>query len=390
MKQNSQIHLVDLAAAHAEVAAEVDAGFDRVFATTGFVGGPEVAAFEQEYAAYSGVRHCVGVGNGTDALELALLAAGVGREDEVVLPANTFIATAEAVVRAGARPVLVDCDPDTWLIDVDAALAAVGPRTTAVVPVHLYGQHAAVERLEAKLAGSGTRIVEDAAQCQGASRLGRTAGAGADTGAGTGAERLTGIAATSFYPGKNLGAYGDGGAVLTDDAALAGKVRALANHGGLGKYRHDHVGCNSRLDALQAVVLRAKLRRLEGWNDARRAAAARYDELLADVEGVARPVADAGNVHVWHLYVVRLDVFEGDRARRDALIAKLAAEGIATGIHYPAPVHRTPAFEHLGYPQGAFPNAEAASARILSLPLHPHLTAADQERVVSALVAGLK
>ena len=383
MKQNSQIPLVDLAAAHAEIADEVDAGFDRVFATTGFVGGPEVAAFEQEYAAFSGVRHCVGVGNGTDALELALLAAGVGREDEVVLPANTFIATAEAVVRAGAKPVLVDCDPDTQLIDVDAALAAVGPRTAAVVPVHLYGQHAAVERLEAKLAGSGTRIVEDAAQCQGASRLGRSAGAG------TGTERLPGIAATSFYPGKNLGAYGDGGAVLTDDAALAGKVRALANHGGLGKYRHDHVGCNSRLDALQAVVLRAKLRRLADWNAARQAAAARYDALLADVDGVVRPVEDAGNVHVWHLYVVRLDVFGGDRARRDALIAKLAAEGIGTGIHYPSPVHRTPAFEHLGYPQGAFPNAEAASAQILSLPLHPHLTAADQERVVSALVAGL-
>ena len=383
MKQNSQIPLVDLAAAHAEIADEVDAGFDRVFATTGFVGGPEVAAFEQEYAAYSGVRHCVGVGNGTDALELALLAAGVGREDEVVLPANTFIATAEAVVRAGARPVLVDCDPATQLIDVDAALAAVGPRTAAVVPVHLYGQHAAVERLEAKLAGSGTRIVEDAAQCQGATRLGRGAGATVGT------ERLPGIAATSFYPGKNLGAYGDGGAVLTDDAALAGKVRALANHGGLGKYRHDHVGCNSRLDALQAVVLRAKLRRLADWNAARQAAAARYHALLADVDGVALPVEDAGNVHVWHLYAIRLDLFEGDRARRDALIAKLAAEGIGTGIHYPSPVHRTPAFEHLGYPQGAFPNAEAASAQILSLPLHPHLTAADQERVVSALVAGL-
>jgi dTDP-4-amino-4,6-dideoxygalactose transaminase len=382
VKQNPQIPLVDLGAAHAEIADEVRAGFERVFATTGFVGGPEVAAFEQEYAAYSGVRHCIGVGNGTDALELALLASGVGREDEVVLPANTFIATAEAVARVGARPVLVDCDPDTHLIDVDAALAAVGPRTAAVMPVHLYGQHAAVELLEAKLAGSGVRIVEDAAQCQGASRNGR--GAGAGTG------RLPGIAATSFYPGKNLGAYGDGGAVLTDDAALAESVRALSNHGGLGKYRHDRVGFNSRLDALQAVVLRAKLRRLPDWNAARQAAADRYDALLAGVDGVARPLADPGNVHVWHLYVVRLDVFEGDAARRDALIDKLAAEGISTGIHYPAPVHRTPAFEHLGYPRGAFPNAEAACARILSLPLHPHLTAADQERVVSALAAGLR
>jgi dTDP-4-amino-4,6-dideoxygalactose transaminase len=381
MTQNPQIQLVDLGSAHAEIADEVEDGFKRVFATTGFVGGPEVAAFEQEYAAYSGVQYCVGVANGTDALELALRASGVGRDDEVVLPANTFIATAEAVVRAGAKPVLVDCDPDTQLIDVDAALAAVGPRTAAVVPVHLYGQHAAVERLEVKLATSGTRIVEDAAQCQGATRHGRGAGAGTDRPA---------IAATSFYPGKNLGAYGDGGAVLTDDAALAEHVRALANHGGTGKYRHDRIGFNSRLDALQAVVLRAKLRRLPDWNDARRAAAARYDALLADVDGVVSPVADPGNVHVWHLYVVRLDVFEGDQSRRDALIAHLAAEGIATGIHYPAPVHLTPAFEHLGHGPGDFPNAEAASARILSLPLHPHLTESDQVRIVSALSAGLR
>jgi len=383
MTKGRPIPLVDLGSAHELIAEEVREGFERVFATTGFVGGPEVTAFEDEYAAYSGVRHCVGVGNGTDALELAMRAAGVRRDDEVVLPANTFIATAEAVVRAGARPVLVDCDPATYLLDVDAALGAVGPRTAAVVPVHLYGQHAPVEQLAEKLAASGTRIVEDAAQCQGASRHGR--GAGADTEALTGA-----VAATSFYPGKNLGAYGDGGAVLTDDAELAATVRTLSNHGGLAKYRHDLVGVNSRLDALQAVVLRAKLRRLPAWNTARRAAAARYDALLADVEGVVCPFRDPGNLHVWHLYVVRLDVFEGDSSRRDALIDRLAAEGIATGIHYPTPVHLTPAFAHLGYSRGAFPNAEAASARILSLPLHPHLTEGDQERIVSALAAAIR
>ena len=371
------IPLVDLKAAHAEIADEVAAGFERVLATTGFVGGPEVAAFEDEYARFSGVQHCVGVANGTDALELALRAVGVGRDDEVVLPANTFIATAEAVARTGARPVLVDCEPGSHLIDVHAALTAVGPLTAAVIPVHLYGQHAAVEQLTAKLAGTGVHVIEDAAQCQGATRHGRAAGADG------------GLAATSFYPGKNLGAYGDGGAVLTDDADLAATVRALANHGGLSKYSHDLIGFNSRLDALQAVVLRAKLRRLAEWNEARRAAAERYSEFLAGLDGISLPAAQPGNEHVWHLYVIRLEAFDGDRERRDALVAKLNAEGIGAGVHYPTALHRTPAFAYLGYEPGAFPHAEATAARIVSLPLHPHITAAQQERVVEALAAAL-
>jgi len=368
---------IDLKAAHAEIAEEVAAGFERVLASTGFVGGPEVAAFEDEYARYCGVGYCVGVANGTDAVELALRAAEVGRDDEVVVPANTFVATAEAVARIGARPVFVDCDPDSLLIDVQAAVAAVRPRTAAVLPVHLYGQLAPVEQLTAKLAGSGVRVIEDAAQCQGATRHGRGAGAGG------------GLAATSFYPGKNLGAYGDAGAVVTDDPAVAARVRALANHGGLDKYSHDLVGFNSRLDALQAVVLRAKLKRLAGWNEARRAAAARYDELLAGVDGVVRPTTAAGNEHVWHLYVIQVQSPGRDRERRDALVARLNAEGIGAGVHYPTPLHRTPAFAHLGYERGAFPNAEGAAARIVSLPLHPHLTAAQQERVVLALRAAL-
>ena len=370
------VPLVDLKSAHAEVAEEVAAGFARVLSTTGFVGGPEVAAFEAEFAEFCGVAHCVGVANGTDAVELALRAAGVGPGDEVVVPANTFVATAEAVARAGARPVFVDCDSETALIDVQAAVAAVGPRTAAVVPVHLYGQLAPVEELAAKLDGSRVRVVEDAAQCQGATRHGRGTGAG-------------GVAATSFYPGKNLGAYGDGGAVLTDDPALAATVRALSNHGGTSKYSHDLIGVNSRLDALQAVVLRAKLRRLPAWNEARRAAAARYDELLAGLDGVVRPMAASGNVHVWHLYVVQLEAFGGDRARRDALVAQLNAQGIGAGVHYPTALHQTGAFAHLGYEAGAFPHAEAAAARMVSLPLHPHITAAQQERVVEALAAAL-
>jgi dTDP-4-amino-4,6-dideoxygalactose transaminase len=289
--------------------------------------------------------------------------------DEVVLPANTFIATAEAVARVGARPVLVDMDPASYLVDVDAALAAVTPATRAVVPVHLYGQLAEVERLTDGLAGTGVTVVEDAAQCQGATRHGRGAGS-------------WGIAATSFYPGKNLGAYGDAGAVVSTDAALATTVRTLANHGGLAKYVHDLVGCNSRLDALQAVVLRAKLTRLAAGNAARRAAAARYDELLADLD-VVRPVTLPGNEHVWHLYVVQVP-------DRDRVLARLNEAGIGAGIHYPTPLHLTPAFAHLGYRAGAFPHAEAAAGRILSLPLHPHLTAVQQEEVVAALAAALR
>ncbi|MGW1811202.1 DegT/DnrJ/EryC1/StrS family aminotransferase, partial [Streptomyces sp. NPDC002078] len=264
----NQIPLVDLKAAHEEVADEVRAGFERILAGTAFIGGDEVRQFEREYADFGDVAHCVGVANGTDAVELALRTSGVGPGDEVVIPANTFIATAGAVARTGARPVLADCLPDTYLLDPQAALDAIGPATRAVVPVHLYGQMADVTALSGRLPDR-IHVVEDAAQCQGATRDGHTPGSG-------------GIAATSFYPGKNLGAYGDAGAVLTDDEELAGQVRAIANHGGVAKYRHDVPGFNSRLDGLQAVVLRAKLARLADGNAARRAAAARYHALLAD------------------------------------------------------------------------------------------------------------
>ncbi|GAA3398377.1 DegT/DnrJ/EryC1/StrS family aminotransferase [Streptomyces roseoviridis] len=368
-----QIPLVDLRAAHAEVAEEIRDGFDRVLARTAFIGGEEVGEFEREYAEFGGVRHCVGVANGTDALELALRASGVGAGDEVVLPANTFIATAGAVARTGARAVLVDCEPDTLLIDPVAALAAVGAATRAVVPVHLYGQCADVAALAGGLPGH-VRIVEDAAQSQGASRHGRTPGSG-------------GIAATSFYPGKNLGAYGDAGAVLTDDAEAAALVRAVANHGGVHKYRHDVPGFNSRLDGLQAVVLRAKLRRLAAGNAARRAAAARYDELLAPLAAagrVVRPTTADGNVHVWHLYVVRVPGTD-----RDEVVGKLNAGGVGAGVHYPSPVHLTPAYRHLGYERGDFPHAERAAGEILSLPLFPQITHDQQRRVVDVLVNAL-
>jgi dTDP-4-amino-4,6-dideoxygalactose transaminase len=363
----TRIPLVDLAAAHAEVAEEVETGFKRIIAETAFIGGAEVAAFEQEYAAFSGLPHCIGVANGTDALELALRAVGVGPGTEVILPANTFIATAEAVARAGARVVLVDCDPATYLIDVEAALAAVTPATRAIAPVHLYGQLAPVEQLRAGLAGRDVAIVEDAAQSQGATRHGVAAGA-------------DGIAATSFYPGKNLGAYGDAGAVVTASEELATTVRTLGSHGGLKKYTHDLIGVNSRLDGLQAVVLRAKLTRLAGWNDRRRAAAARYDELLAGLD-LVRPVTLDGNEHVWHIYCIRVP-----GGRRDAVVAELNAAGVGAAIHYPVPVHRTGAFEHLG---GSFPNAESTAPEIMSLPIYPQITPDQQTRVVETLTAAI-
>lgn len=361
------VPLLDLAGDHAEVADEIAAGWADVLASTAFVGGAPVAAFEDEYARWAGIAHCVGVGNGTDALELALRALGIGRGHECILPTNTFIATAEAVARAGAVPVLVDCRPDTALIDVDAVAAAVTARTRAVLPVHLYGQTAPVEQLRAVLPDR-VAIVEDAAQAQGAQRHGRPAGSLGD------------IAGTSFYPGKNLGAYGDAGAVLTERDDLADAVRLLREHGSPRKYEHTVLGFNSRLDGMQAVVLSAKLRHLDAWNAARRAAAALYDELLADVERVGTPVVADGNVPVWHLYVVRVP----DRPR---VLDTLHAAGIGAAIHYPVPVHLTGAFGHLAGGAGAFPVAEELAGEIISLPMFPGITAAQQERVVAVLAS---
>jgi dTDP-4-amino-4,6-dideoxygalactose transaminase len=282
-----------------------------------------------------------------------------------VVPANTFIATALAVVRAGATPVLVDAD-EHHLMDPALVEAAITRKTRALLPVHLYGQAADMETLGAIAAARGLVLLEDAAQAQGARRLGRHVGG------------LGVAAATSFYPGKNLGAYGDAGAVLTGSEEVAGRIRRLRNYGSETKYHHPEIGFNSRLDTLQAVVLSAKLRRLSGWNEARRSAAAVYDRLLADVPAVERPRTLAGNEHVWHLYVVRVP-------ERDRALAELQAQGIGAGVHYPMPLHMHGAMRHLGYTEGDFPVAEHASREILSLPLHPHITVTQQERVVETL-----
>jgi dTDP-4-amino-4,6-dideoxygalactose transaminase len=360
------VPFLDLVSQQEEVADEVRVALDEVFATAGFIGGPAIGAFEDEYAAFVGTRHCVGVANGTDAVELALRAVGVVPGSEVVLPANTFIATAEAVSRIGAVPVLVDCDEEHLLIDPALVERAITPRTAAIVPVHLFGQPAPVERVVAIADAHGIPVVEDAAQSQGATRHGRGAGS------------LARVGATSFYPGKNLGAAGDAGAVTTDDDEVARRVRVLGAHGSAQKYVHEVVGMNSRLDTVQAVYLRAKLARLEKWNERRRAVADRYADLLAGIPGIELPGTAAGNEHVWHLYVVRLD-------DRDRVLAELGRRGVGAGIHYPTAVHLTDAYAHLGLGRGSFPVAERAADRILSLPMFPHLTEAQQERVAEAL-----
>jgi dTDP-4-amino-4,6-dideoxygalactose transaminase len=365
------IPLVDVPAQQREVAVEVMAGFEGVIERAEFVSGREVGVFEATWASFCGVRHCLGVANGTDALALALRAVGVGPGDEVVIPAMTFVATAEAVVHAGATPVVVDVDARHLMMDVDKAEAAIGPRTRALLAVDLYGQVAPMESLEALARHAGVALIEDAAQAHGAMRHGRRAGS-------------FGLAAgMSFYPGKNLGAYGDAGAVLTDDDDIAGRVRLLRNHGSDTQYQHEVLGFNSRLDTLQAVVLSAKAARLVEWNQQRREAAARYDEMLRELPGVVLPSTLRGNEHVWHLYVVRVP-------RRDEVLQRLRDAGIHAAVHYPSPVHLQGALARLGYRRGDLPVSEAAARQILSLPLFPRISAAQQERVAARLQSALR
>ncbi|NVM94407.1 DegT/DnrJ/EryC1/StrS family aminotransferase [Arthrobacter wenxiniae] len=360
------IPLVDLQAQQAEIYDDISVEIKDVLTSASFIGGPAVRHFEVAYAGFTGTRHCVGVGNGTDALELALRAGGVRPGGEVILPANTFVATAEAVARIGAVPVLVDVDPVHLLIDPDRVAEAVTARTQAILPVHLFGQLAPMAQILEIGSSCGAVVIEDAAQSQGAHRNGKVSGS------------FGLAAATSFYPGKNLGAAGDAGAVTTDDPDIAEQVRMLGGHGSSSKYVHDVVGMNSRLDAIQAVVLSAKLKRLPRWNGLRREAAARYGNLLAGVPGITLPMPMPEGESVWHLYVVQVD-------GRDRVLEAMHKSGIGAGIHYPTPVHLTKAFSYLGRGMGDFPVAETAAGRILTLPIFPHVTAEQQERVVASL-----
>jgi dTDP-4-amino-4,6-dideoxygalactose transaminase len=365
----SQIPLVDLVAQHRAVADEVVPAMIAVMEQAAFIQGKEVTAFEEEFASFSGVQHCVGVANGTDAIELALRAAGVGPGDEVVVPANTFVATAEAALRIGARIVCVDVDDEHLLIDPSRIEAAITDRTRAILPVHLFGQIAPMAAVLEIADRAGVVLIEDAAQAQGATQ----------SGLGIGSWGLS--AATSFYPGKNLGAYGDAGAVISRSAEHADAVRALANHGSTQKYHHPVLGFNSRLDTLQAVVLRAKLSRLAQWNQQRRDAAEYYRELLADDDRFRLPTQAADNEHVWHLYVIRV-------SDRDSVLSRLNSAGIGAGIHYPIPIHLQGVLADHGYRRGDFPITETSADQILSLPIFPGITREQQQRVAEVLKAG--
>lgn len=361
-----RLPLVDLRRQHSALQTDISAAIARVFDSSDFILGAEVRAFEEEFAKMCGVPHAIGCGNGTDALELALSAVGVKPGDEVITVAHTFAATAEAIVRTGATPRFVDVDPQTLLMDVAQVERAITPRTSAVVPVHLYGSCVAMNHLMDVARRHGLKVVEDAAQAHGAIVDGRRAGAHGD------------VATFSFYPGKNLGAVGDAGMVVTSDPAIARSVRASRDHGRSGKYEHESVGRNSRMDGLQAAVLRVKLRHLEPWNERRRQIAARYRFLLEDVPQVEAVKASQGEP-VYHLFVVQC---EG----RDEVRKALDAAGIASGVHYPIPLHLQPAFAHDGGAEpGTLPVTERAAGRILSLPMFPEMEDAEVDRVVAEL-----
>jgi dTDP-4-amino-4,6-dideoxygalactose transaminase len=334
--------------------------------TGAFVNGPAVVEFEQAYAEFCGTAFAVGVASGLDALRFALLALELEPEDEVILPANTFIATVEAALQAGARPVLVDVSPVDYNIDISAAETAIGPRTRAVVPVHLYGQLADLRSLGELAGRRGLAVVEDACQAHGALRDGLRPGA------------ATHAAAFSFYPAKNLGAFGDAGALVTNDPAVATRARALREHGQRAKYRHELVGYTGRLDTLQALVLLRKLPWLEEWNTERVVATRYYTKALAGVGDLKLPAVVPGSEPVWHLYVVRT-------ADPEALGAFLSNRGIGTGRHYPEAAHLAPALARLGYGPGAFPVAEALAQEVLSLPLYPGISERQLETVVDAI-----
>jgi dTDP-4-amino-4,6-dideoxygalactose transaminase len=355
MAEPRVVPMVDLKAQYERIRESIDAAMANVVAKTAFIGGEDCALFEQEFAAWCGAAACVGVANGTDALVLALKAYGVGPGDEVVTVANTFIATGEAILLNGATPVFVDVDPVSFTMDPARLERAITPRTKLILPVHLYGQPADMPAINAIAAKHGLPVLEDAAQAHGAEIDGRRAGT------------LGHAACFSFYPGKNLGAYGDAGAVVSNDREFIARVRQIANHGG-GSNKYDNVvlGTNSRLDTLQAAVLRVKLRSLDLWNRERRDAAAAYTAALAGIPGVQTPRERAGARSVWHLYTIRT-------ADRDALQGQLKAEGVSTAVHYPRPIHLQPAMASAGGRPGDLPVSEALSREVLCLPLYPEL-----------------
>jgi dTDP-4-amino-4,6-dideoxygalactose transaminase len=360
------VPFVDLRGQYQALKPQIDATMQSVCERAAFVMGREHQEFEQAFAAYLGTRHCLGVSSGTDALELALHACGICPGDEVITVPNTFIATVEAITSVGAKPRWVDVDPRTYNMDAAQIEAAITPRVKAILPVHLYGQPADMDPIMAVARRHGLRVVEDCAQAHGARYHGRKVGTFGDA------------ACFSFYPAKNLGAYGDGGAVVTDDDGIATRIGLLRNHGQQSKYVHQIEGYCRRLDNLQAAVLLVKLPLLDEWNERRRQAAGLYASLLSDLRGVVAPYTLPGTEPVYHLYVVQVP-------ERDRIRAALAAEEIETGIHYPIPLHQQPAYAYLGFRPEHYPVSAALGPAILSLPMFPELTEAQVVAVVGAL-----
>jgi dTDP-4-amino-4,6-dideoxygalactose transaminase len=362
-----RVPFVDLGAQYESIRPEIDEALSRVIAGAHFVGGDDCDAFESEFAAFTETRACVGVGNGTDAIYLALRAGGIGAGDEVITVANTFVATAEAIGMTGARPVFVDVSAETQQIDPHAVEAAIGPRTRAIVAVHLFGIPAPVDELMDIARRHDLLMLEDAAQAHGARLRGTRIGS------------IGHVSCFSFYPSKNLGAYGDAGAVVSNDVALVDRVRKLRNHGRSDKYIHEVEGVNSRLDNLQAAILRVKLRHLDEWNGARRRVASQYAELLAGLP-VVPPTPTPDSEPVWHLFVVRAQ-------NRDRMQEGLRARGVETGIHYPVPLHQQPAYRNAGLRHGPLPVTEMLAAEIISLPMFPEMTPDMVQYVADSVAA---
>jgi len=368
--------MVDLANQYRRLKEDIDQAIEEVLNSTRFIKGPVVAAFEQELAEHLGGRHALGVANGTDAVQIALMALGIGPGDEIITPAFSFVAAAEVVRLLGAQPVFAEIDPDSFNIDVEHAASLVTERTAAIVPVHLFGQAADMDGIMRLAAKHGIPVVEDAAQAIGSRHDGRPAGYIGDVGT------------LSFFPSKNLGCYGDGGAVLTNDTDLHQRMTEIANHGARRKYRNERVGVNSRLDAIQAAILRVKLRHLNAFTEARRQAARRYDRLFAGLPEIVTPVTAARASHVYHQYTVRIQ--DGDAETRDALGAFLKERGIATAVYYPEPLYRFEAYRNCLRGTNSLDVTERTCREVISLPMHTELTEEQQTRIVDEIAHFLR
>jgi len=360
------IPFLDLKTQFREIEGEVLPMVKEAMENAAFIGGPQVSGFETEFAAFCESKYCVGVNSGTDSLRFALMAAGIGPGDEVITVPHTFIATSEAISQVGAKPVFVDILPDTYNMNASKIQRAIGPKTKAVIPVHIYGQPADMDSILEIAKRKNLVVIEDACQAHGSLYKGKKAGS------------MGLVGCFSFYPGKNLGAYGEGGAVVTQSEDIANKIRMIRDHGQAKKYFHDMEGYNGRLDAIQAGVLRIKLRRLPAWNEARRRNAQYYNESLSPIKGVTVPTEADGCHHVYHLYVILVD-------NRDGLQQYLNDKGVGTGLHYPVPLHLQKAYAYKGYKEGDFPVTESVAKRLLSLPMFPELTKAQIEYVAECI-----